>query len=238
MRRQDGELDGLAEMLDSQVVAAVHRAADAWTGTRTDHTSSAEAWREHYLATVRLAHAAGLPVDGWIANARRFGASWSDAGALLGTSRQAAFERYRDGFPDDPPPAGGNDDAVASRGIPSNRRVLETLLAGYAAAAADRILRDRPVRGRWIHPGDDTGWVIAWLWGSGRPGQLMLFLADLVGELREHRPDAPDPKLRLDDLLDGLDWAMPPGFDGAELAALVARARAEVPSFYGSDPNA
>lgn len=236
---QDTHVDESVETLRSQVAAAVHQAADAWTGTRTDHTSSREAWREHYLAAVTVVHGAGLPVEDWIAHARSFGASWSDVGALLGTTRQAAFERYRAGFPDDEPPrTSGSADAVASRGTPSDQGVLETLLVGYAEAAANRILRDQPERDRWLHPGDDTGRVIAWLWRSGRADRLMLFLADLVAELRDHNVDAPDPKLRLDDLLRGLEWAMPNGFDGDELAALVARAREEVPRYYGADPNA
>lgn len=78
--------------------------------------------------------------------------------------------------------------------------------------------------------------VLAWLWHMNQD-LTMIFLADLVAQLRVHHRAAPIPALRLEDLLAGLHLAMPKDFDGKELDVLTAKARREVPGYYGSDPN-
>lgn len=115
--------------------------------------------------------------------------------------------------------------------------VLRSMLAEAAVGAAELLRRGEPVRGRALHPGDPVGRIVAWTWLAD-PGRCMVFLADLIAELRDHQPKPITPKLRLSDLLAGLAFALPGDFPEYEKQALLARAALEVPKMYGADPNA
>lgn len=118
-------------------------------------------------------------------------------------------------------------------------RVLSTLIAGCAVRTADQITRDpSSVRDRAIHIGDPAGRVLGWLWTSRQTRRAMQFLADLIAELRNHHPERIEPRLRLTDVLNGLQFAMPNDFPEEELTALITRAAREVPLYYGSNPDA
>lgn len=114
------------------------------------------------------------------------------------------------------------------------RDVHSRLLAGFIASDADQIIRDGGQRGD-VMIGDGPGEVFAWLWESDR-GQCMMSLAGLVAELRKHNPEAPEPPIRLTDVLDALRLAFPHSFPTAEKEAFAAAARSRVPR-YGSDPD-
>jgi hypothetical protein len=113
-------------------------------------------------------------------------------------------------------------------------RVRRILQGGFIASAADRVIYGWSQRGRpgHVHLGGLTGEVLAYLWADD-PDEAMVFLADLLAELNKHHPQAgTHGQVGLDELLDGLRLAMPPGFDG--LDALCTKAQHDVPGHYGS----
>lgn len=128
------------------------------------------------------------------------------------------------------------------------REIRETLLSSAATGFATRILRGeaRDRRdghssgpGSPLHPGDDTGRVIAWLWRNEGPEATANFVSDLLAELRLHHPMRVEPLIRLDDLLGGLPMALgiEPRLTDSEIQEIVDTLRQEVPVFYGADPN-
>ncbi|MGY2033397.1 hypothetical protein [Nocardia gipuzkoensis] len=110
-------------------------------------------------------------------------------------------------------------------------RVRELLLAGFCAQEADQAIRVLGARrGAFQHAGDSLGAVLAWLWRTA-PEEAMECLATYLAELRNHHPDAPQPPIRLDDVLTALQLAA--DFTGEEYQALCARARTDVQKYYG-----
>ena len=47
-----------------------------------------------HLLCIELANGVGLDPIGWVGNARKVGATWQQIGDALGTTRQAAHERF------------------------------------------------------------------------------------------------------------------------------------------------
>lgn len=91
------------EVCRDEVNAAVWRAADASVGTPDVGTRQWLEWRADedarhglHLETIRFAHAAGVELRPWIANARRIArpVTWAEIADVLGVSRQSAHERY------------------------------------------------------------------------------------------------------------------------------------------------
>jgi len=128
------------------------------------------------------------------------------------------------------------------------REIREALLSSAATGLATRILRgearDRREGhssgpGSPLHPGDDTGRVIAWLWRNEGPDVTANFVADLLAELRVHHPMRLEPLIRLDDLLADLPMALgiEPRLTDPEIKEIVDSLRQRVPAFYGADPN-
>lgn len=113
-------------------------------------------------------------------------------------------------------------------------RVRRIMQGGFIASSVDRVIYGWRQRGRPHHlnPGGLVGEVLAYLWADD-PDEAMDFLAGYLADLNLHHPDAGTfGKAGLDELLDGLDLCMPPGF--VELDALRAKARQDVPGHYGS----
>ncbi|MBF6216229.1 hypothetical protein IU487_35120 [Nocardia puris] len=116
--------------------------------------------------------------------------------------------------------------------------IREQLLGGYFAYEADFAIRGlRAKRGNFIHIGDPFGKMFVWLWRTA-PDDAMRHLAGYLVELRNH-PDAPDPPIRLDDVLDALGMTIHLEGRRKEYEEICARARAEVQAYFGqSDVNA
>ena len=115
---------------------------------------------------------------------------------------------------------------------PMPRRVRRIVLGGFASSSAGRLLASWEAQGRpnHVHAGALFGTVLAWLWEDDRD-EAMMFLAGYLAELNIHHEKAGVyGPVSLDALLAGLPLCMP-GF--AELPALDAAARAEVPGHYG-----
>lgn len=113
-------------------------------------------------------------------------------------------------------------------------RVRRILQGGFIASSVDRVIYGWRQRGRphHVNPGGLAGEVLAYLWADD-PDEAMVFLAGYLAELNLHHPDAGTfGKVGLEELLDGLELCMPPGF--VELDALRAKARQDVPGHYGS----
>lgn len=129
------------------------------------------------------------------------------------------------------------DDRSAPAAAPSVAvpdALLTTLLGGFAEHVG-RVLREADALGGRqdpLHPGDPFARVLAWTWRTDR-GRAMQLLLDVVLALRTAPPGTapPHPPYTLEDLLTGLPYAMPPGFDDVD--RLAAAARAEVPALYG-----
>lgn len=116
--------------------------------------------------------------------------------------------------------------------------VIDVLLHGLARAEADDLIREGHTRGDPIHPGDLVGRVAAWLWLSGQRSTLVDFIATLVGELRHHHPDAPEPRLRLADVLAGMTLALPGDFPDDQVRPLIETLRKNVPDWFSTHPDA
>jgi hypothetical protein len=76
-----------------------------------------------------------------------------------------------------------------------------------------RTLRDASgeyTPGTAVHPGDTFGSVIAWLWHTS-PDEVALVLTDYISQIHKWDDLAADqsPPVRLDDILDGLAFAVP-----------------------------
>lgn len=115
------------------------------------------------------------------------------------------------------------------------RDIHSRLLGSFAAHSADEIIRDGGRRGD-VMIGDGPGEVLAWLLQTD-PDRSMLVLADLMAQLRVHHSDAPDPQIRLADVLDALSFAFPTDFSDADKKAFTTAARTRVSGFYGGDPD-
>ncbi len=115
--------------------------------------------------------------------------------------------------------------------------VIATLLSGFAQNEADDLIREGHTRGEPIHPGDPVGKVVAWLWTSGQHWQMTDFVGSLMAQLRHHHPDAPEPALRLADVLLGLPMALPHEFPDSEVEPLLATLREGVPRLFAKDPD-
>jgi hypothetical protein len=111
---------------------------------------------------------------------------------------------------------------------------LRDAFARDSAQWLARSWRDPSAR-QALHTGDQFGRVFAWIWNHD-PSEAMSFLADVLIELRDREPGISiNPRVRLDEILEGLWLALPSGFRGYDEAA--DRARHEVPRYYGGDPN-
>jgi hypothetical protein len=110
--------------------------------------------------------------------------------------------------------------------------VFEKIVGGFIQQTADEMLGQH--RGRsLLHPGDPFGQLIAWVW-ENHPDEAPHYVADLLSELRYHRPGA-DQTITLDDLLAGLQFAIAPNMSGADADALTAALRAGVPDYFDAD---
>jgi len=113
--------------------------------------------------------------------------------------------------------------------------ILPTLLSHSALATGTQMLSElRAKSAAWHHPGDSFGRVVAWLWDTGNTAQMHLLVADLLGELRHHNPDAPEPgqRITLERLVAGIRLALPYGAPEDAIATSLLR---NVPGFFGSD---
>ncbi|TKG61550.1 hypothetical protein [Prauserella endophytica] len=83
------------------------------------------------------------------------------------------------------------------------------------------------------HPGDGYGRVLAEIWNRDHD-ETVLFLADLLAELRVHHPLAGQvqPEVSLDELLGGLRFCLPSGF--GEHDRLATYTRDHIHSYYAS----
>jgi hypothetical protein len=110
--------------------------------------------------------------------------------------------------------------------------VLTHLLTGLADDTAHKMLRMQDPASRGLHPGDAYGLVLAWLWRES-PSRVPDFVATLFAQLRKWDERASD-SVGLESLLAGIQFSLQ-GLSPAEVAALVERARREVPELYGGD---
>ena len=118
------------------------------------------------------------------------------------------------------------------------RDIYQSLRIGFTTGQATHNLdfaRNAEPRPDVFHPGDSFGRVFAWVWRFDRAEAAQL-LADYLADMRDHGPGASDidPPVTLDEILDGLRYALPHGF--TEYDEIVAFARRKVPGLYG-DPD-
>lgn len=115
------------------------------------------------------------------------------------------------------------------------REVYESLKAGCTDGTADDLLSmlTRNGRNTVAHPGDGYGRVLAWMWGHDRD-EAVLAIAGLLADLRVHRPGASeiDPPVSVDELLRGLRFCLPPGFDAYD--ELVTYTREHITGYYAT----
>lgn len=127
-------------------------------------------------------------------------------------------------------------------GVPNS--LLSTLLVGFALSTAHSNLcghhryRAGQPNVMMSHPGDSFGKVLAWLWRSGREQEAVTLVADLLAEMRQHNPYAPEPGGRLvwKDLAMGIRQAINAPYDLSkdQVDDLLAHLEAKVPAFYGT----
>lgn len=117
----------------------------------------------------------------------------------------------------------------------SSIALLTTVLGGFASHIGEvlRAAHASSGRQRPLHPGDHFARVLVWAWETDRPRAMQLLL-DLLVALRTPPPGTtpPSPAYTLEDLLAGLPYALPPGFDDYD--RLAAAARVDVPTLYGA----
>ncbi|NNG34915.1 hypothetical protein [Nakamurella aerolata] len=101
--------------------------------------------------------------------------------------------------------------------------IYKRMQAGYVARLADQIIADGGIR-RFVIIDDTGGHVFGWLWRT-EPSRCMRLLVDLVIELRNHHPQAPQPPIRYSDVVDALRMALPGDIDTASRDAFAADAR-------------
>lgn len=123
------------------------------------------------------------------------------------------------------------DDPIA---VPQS--IYRRLITGFNVGLADNIITEHGSTRDLVLVGDPGGEVFAWLWRTD-PDQCMMHLADLIASLRVHHPQAPEPLIRLADLIDGFRMSFPQDFSQDEFSAFASAAEARVPGFYGGDPN-
>lgn len=117
--------------------------------------------------------------------------------------------------------------------VPDN--VLGPLLTAAACQEAELIIREYDPKSPYPRIGDSAGTILAWLWQFD-PDRAVMFLADIVAELRHHNSRAPKkPRIKLSEILDVIDGAMPSGFPSTELATLRAKAAVDVPDILRED---
>lgn len=108
--------------------------------------------------------------------------------------------------------------------------VLPHLLTGFARAEAHDLIHDEDTAaGEPVHPGDPVGKVTAWLWLTGQRRRLVGMFNTLLSEMRR-QVDTPHPVPTDDDLLDGLQLALPPDFPDEQVTPLLEYLRAELPT--------
>lgn len=116
--------------------------------------------------------------------------------------------------------------------------VYELLLGAMARAEVHLMLQSGQLkRGDVIHPGDPVGKVIAYLWQFGQRAHLSMFVSDILAQLRVWDSDAPTPRLRFTDLLDGIPMALPNRFPDGDVGPLIDFLRQEVPRYFGGDTD-
>lgn len=114
--------------------------------------------------------------------------------------------------------------------------VYRRLVVGFTVGLADVIITGNGSTRGQVLIGDPGGEVFAWLWRNDQD-RCMSYFADLVAELRVHHRQAPEPAIRLSDVLDGLRFSWPDDFSRSDREAFAAAARSDVPRYFGSDPN-
>ncbi|WP_157574602.1 type II toxin-antitoxin system Phd/YefM family antitoxin [Nocardia jejuensis] len=115
--------------------------------------------------------------------------------------------------------------------------IRHAMLTGFFSQEADTAIHLFGARrGDFLHIGDSFGFVFAWLWRTA-PSEAMEHLAGYLAQLRDHNRDAPQPPIRLDDVLGALQLAADIADD--EYQAICDRARTDVQRWYSatSDVN-
>lgn len=116
--------------------------------------------------------------------------------------------------------------------------VREVMLGGVAGSSAHHtVCVEKLERGKVWHPGDPIGRVIVWLWRADRRSHAASMLGDYVAQVREHNPNAPDPRPAFSDLIKALPYALP-GATDQEAAEIVEYMRVEVPRYFGASIEA
>lgn len=79
---------------------------------------------------------------------------------------------------------------------------------------------------------------MGWLWET-EPTWAMSMLADYMARIRKHDElvDRDAPRILLDDVLNGLRFALAFRLDSETAEDFIEEARREVPLYFGSDPN-
>jgi hypothetical protein len=121
-------------------------------------------------------------------------------------------------------------DAMWPREVPSH--IYDRLMSGFLCHEAHWLLTAMRRDGGYtpdmaIHPGDPFGRVIAWLWETA-PEEAIMAVATYMSQVNKW-DELAEPQVRLEDILDGLGFAVPHGFPTTEMEALRERARQEVP---------
>lgn len=113
--------------------------------------------------------------------------------------------------------------------------VFTKLCTGFTQYEGADLARDYK-RGEVAHPGDPFGAVFAWMWENDRDLAVWT-LGDLFAVARGETDDG--NKLRLDDLLDGLAFALhgTPYAREEHMRQIRLKAWDVVPGMWGSDPN-
>jgi len=116
---------------------------------------------------------------------------------------------------------------VRTRAVPDH--IFEKLIGALISESAAAMLAQRS-RGAALHAGEAFGRVLAWLWENNTgPDDVLVYVADLVAQVRYHDADA-DASIALDDVLAGVRRAAAP-MAPAEGAAMLACLRAGLPAY-------
>ncbi len=150
-------------MSDPVQISGAVRLDDLIEAIRNVHTDALDQLSNAVLLADHLGEVSDHLIGHFVDQARRSGASWTDIGASLGVTKQAAQKRF---VPKAGEVAAGGADAGFGRYTPRARNVVVTAQNAARAANTNRITPAHLVLGLLDDPGSLAGRVLATL-GAG-----------------------------------------------------------------------
>ncbi len=147
-------------MSDPVQISGAVRLDDLIAAIRNVHTDALDQLSNAVLLADHLGEVSDHLIGHFVDQARRSGASWTDIGASLGVTKQAAQKRF---VPKAGDVAGGGDGGAFGRYTPRARNVVVAAQNAARAANNDRITPAHLVLGLLDDPGSLAGRVLATL---------------------------------------------------------------------------